>query len=100
MKQMEDVWFNVSKEAILRSNFLNNGLCSVDESTSLLSLLDQMDSNFLGDECLTLNGPWYDFVPVSFCKLLNEPADRMVQKTLEEEFQTILHSIARLFTEF
>ena len=32
---------------------------------------------------LTLNGPWYDFVPVKICKLLNAPADRMVKKTLD-----------------
>ena len=43
---------------------------------------------------------WDVYVPVSFCKLLNEPADRMVKKTHEQDFQTILHSIACLFTEY
>ena len=32
---------------------------------------------------LTLNGPWYDFVPIRFCELLNAPVVRMVKKTLE-----------------
>ena len=48
---------------------------------------------------LTLNGPWYDFVPVSFCKLLNKPADRMVKKTLEykifRRFYIALHAFLR-----
>ena len=39
------------------------------------------------------------FRTVSFCKLLNAPADRMVKKTFKYDFQTILHSIARLVTE-
>ena len=26
---------------------------------------------------LTLDEPWYDLVPVSFCKFLKVPADRM-----------------------
>ena len=43
---------------------------------------------------------WDVFVPVSFCKLLNEPAERMGKKTLEEDFQAILHSIACLFTQY
>ena len=49
---------------------------------------------------LTLNGPWYDFVPVSFCKLQKPPAGRMVKKTVEQNFQTILQSIARFFREY
>ena len=43
---------------------------------------------------------WDVYVPVSFCELLNEPADRMVEKTLEKNFQAILISIACLFTEY
>ena len=35
------------------------------------------------DWFFTLNGRWYDFEPVSFCKLLQTPADCMVEKTLE-----------------
>ena len=36
----------------------------------------------------------------SFCKLLNAPVDRMVKKTRAYDFQTILNSIARHFTEY
>ena len=35
---------------------------------------------------LSLNRPWYDFVAVSFCKLVKELAERMEKKTLEEDF--------------
>ena len=31
---------------------------------------------------------WYELVPVKFFKLLKEPADRIVKKTLEYGFQT------------
>ena len=48
---------------------------------------------------LTVNGPWYEFVPVSLFKLLNAPIDRMAEKNVEWYFQTKLHSIARLFTD-
>ena len=37
---------------------------------------------------------------VSFCNILNAPADCTVKKTLESGFQTILHSIPRLLTEY
>ena len=33
-------------------------------------------------------------------QILNAPADCMVKQTLELDFQTILHSIRRLFTEY
>ena len=46
---------------------------------------------------LTLIGLRYYFGPISFCKA---PTDRMVKKFLEYDFQTILHSIARLFTKY
>ena len=41
----------------------------------------------------------YEYVLVSFCKLLNAPADCMVEKTLEYDFQTKLHSITGLCTK-
>ena len=48
---------------------------------------------------ITLNGPWNDFVPVKFCKLLNAPADRMVEKTLKQDFfrryYITLHTFSR-----
>ena len=44
---------------------------------------------------------WDVCVPVSFCKSPNEPDVRMmVKKTLEQDFQTILHSITGLLTEY
>ena len=35
---------------------------------------------------LTLNGPWYNFETVSWCKALKALADRMGKKTRDYDF--------------
>ena len=47
---------------------------------------------------LTLNGPWYDFVPVSFSKLLNASIDRMVEKLLNKIFRRYFIALHKIMT--
>ena len=59
-----------------------NGSALVENAAKFCEVVNIMQINFR-KKILTTNGPWYDFVPVKFCNLLDAPAGRMVKKTLE-----------------
>ena len=56
--------------------------------------------SFLIFVMITLTWPMCQIWHICFLQILNAPADCMVKQTLEKDFQTILHSIRRLFTEY
>ena len=56
--------------------------------------------SFLIFVVITLTWPVCQIWHICFLQILNAPADCMVKQTLEQDLQTILHSIRRLFTEY
>ena len=42
--------------------------------------LEKRKKNKKGEVCITLDGPWCDFVPISLCKFLNAPADLIFRR--------------------
>ena len=100
---------NFFARATCSANFLlsQNVISSTVAFSSLKFSLDgyiNTLTNFNVDKpcCFCLNSKWTTirFLTSYFLQYTEDPVDRIVTKTSEQDFQTFLYSIARLFTAY